>query len=248
MGGATQPEEPLHDPAELYGIVPADYRDRLRRARGDRAHRRRQRASTSSRRSTATRSSAASRTSRASRSGSSPTTASSSPRARSRAPTSSSSPASAASRSSSSRTSPASWSARSTRPAASPRTAPSSSPRSRAREVPKFTVIIGGSFGAGNYGMCGRAYSPRQLWMWPNARICVMGGEQAAIVLSTVGRRRPGRDPREVRARGQPVLLDRAALGRRHHRPARHPQVLALGIAASLNAPIPETTFGVFRM
>ena len=90
-------------------------------------------------------------------------------------------------------------------------------------EVPKFTVVIGGSFGAGNYAMCGRAYSPRQLWMWPNARISVMGGEQAATVLTMVG----DADPDEIRAkyeaRGQPVLLDGPALGRRHHRPARHP-------------------------
>ena len=89
-------------------------------------------------------------------------------------------------------------------------------------DVPKFTVVIGGSFGAGNYGMCGRAYGPRQLWMWPNARISVMGGEQAATVLTMVG----DADPDEIRAkyeaRGQPVLLDRAPLGRRHHRPARH--------------------------
>ena len=89
-------------------------------------------------------------------------------------------------------------------------------------EVPKFTVVTGGSFGAGNYGMCGRAYSPRQLWMWPNARISVMGGEQAATVLTMVGDADPGRDPRQVRGRGQPVLLDRPALGRRDHRPARH--------------------------
>ena len=116
-------------------------------------------------------------------------------------------------------------------------------------EVPKFTVVIGGSFGAGNYGMCGRAYEPRQLWMWPNARISVMGGEQAATRAVDGRRRRPGRDPREVRARGQPVLLDRAALGRRHHRPARHaPRARARHLAAALNAPIPETTFGVFRM
>ena len=89
-------------------------------------------------------------------------------------------------------------------------------------DVPKFTVVIGGSFGAGNYGMCGRAYGPRQLWMWPNARISVMGGEQAATVLTMVG----DADPDEIRAkyeaRGQPVLLDRTALGRRDHRPARH--------------------------
>jgi len=115
-------------------------------------------------------------------------------------------------------------------------------------EVPKFTVIVGGSFGAGNYGMCGRAYSPRQLWMWPNARISVMGGEQAATVLSAVGRS----DPDEIRAKyereGNPYystarLWDDGVID-----PADTRRVLALGIAASLNAPIPETTFGVFRM
>ena len=89
-------------------------------------------------------------------------------------------------------------------------------------DVPKFTVVTGGSFGAGNYGMCGRAYGPRQLWMWPNARISVMGGEQAALVLSMVGDADPDEIPRDVRGGGQPVLLDGAALGRRHHRPARH--------------------------
>jgi acetyl-CoA carboxylase carboxyltransferase component len=115
-------------------------------------------------------------------------------------------------------------------------------------QVPKFTVIIGGSFGAGNYGMCGRAYSPRQLWMWPNARISVMGGEQAATVLSAVGRS----DPDEIRAKyereGNPYystarLWDDGILD-----PLDTRRVLALGIAASLNAPIPETAFGVFRM
>ena len=105
--------------------------------------------------------------------------------------------------------------------------------------VPKFTVVIGGSFGAGNYGMCGRAYDPRFLWMWPNARISVMGGEQAASVLATVRRdgleargeewsRRgrggvQGADPGHVRAPGLAVLLDRPALGRRRDRPRRHP-------------------------
>jgi 3-methylcrotonyl-CoA carboxylase beta subunit len=115
-------------------------------------------------------------------------------------------------------------------------------------EVPKFTVIVGGSFGAGNYGMCGRAYSPRQLWMWPNARISVMGGEQAATVLTMVG----DADPDEIRAKYE-------AEGNPYHSTARlwddgiidpldTRRVLALGIAAALNAPIPETTFGVFRM
>ena len=89
-------------------------------------------------------------------------------------------------------------------------------------EVPKFTVVTGGSFGAGNYGMCGRAYGPRQLWMWPNARISVMGGDQAATVLTHGRRRRPGRDQGQVRDRGKPVLLDGQALGRRDPRPAGH--------------------------
>ena len=89
--------------------------------------------------------------------------------------------------------------------------------------VPKLTVIIGGSFGAGNYAMCGRAYSPRFLWMWPNARISVMGGDQAASVLATVGSEQAEPRPRAVRAAGQPVLLDGPAVGRRRHRPRGHP-------------------------
>jgi 3-methylcrotonyl-CoA carboxylase beta subunit len=115
-------------------------------------------------------------------------------------------------------------------------------------QVPKFTVLIGGSFGAGNYGMCGRAYEPRQLWMWPNARISVMGGEQAASVLSTVGRA----DPDEIRAKyeaeGNPYYSTARLWDDGIIDPADTRRVLALGIAASLNAPIPETTFGVFRM
>jgi acetyl-CoA carboxylase carboxyltransferase component len=115
-------------------------------------------------------------------------------------------------------------------------------------QVPKLTVVIGGSFGAGNYGMCGRAFGPRQLWMWPNARISVMGGEQAALVLSTVG----DADPDEIRAtyeaEGNPYyatarLWDDGILD-----PLDTRRALALGIAASLNAPIPQTPFGVFRM
>ena len=115
-------------------------------------------------------------------------------------------------------------------------------------EVPKFTVVIGGSFGAGNYGMCGRAYSPRQLWMWPNARISVMGGEQAATVLAMVG----DADEDEIRAKyeaeGNPYystarLWDDGILD-----PLDTRSVLALGISAALNTPIQDTTFGVFRM
>jgi acetyl-CoA carboxylase carboxyltransferase component len=115
-------------------------------------------------------------------------------------------------------------------------------------EVPKFTVIIGGSFGAGNYGMCGRAYAPRQLWMWPNARISVMGGEQAATVLTMVG----DADPDAIRAKyeeeGNPYYSTARLWDDGIIDPLDTRRVLALGIAAALNAPIPETTFGVFRM
>ena len=115
-------------------------------------------------------------------------------------------------------------------------------------EVPKFTVVIGGSFGAGNYGMCGRAYSPRQLWMWPNARISVMGGEQAAAVLTMVG----DADPEEIRtkyeAEGNPYYSTARLWDDGIIDPLDTRRVLALGISAALNAPIAETTFGVFRM
>src|ERR1700751_1132796 len=114
--------------------------------------------------------------------------------------------------------------------------------------VPKFTVIIGGSYGAGNYGMCGRAYAPRQLWMWPNARISVMGGEQAATVLSMVG----DTDPDEIRAKyeqeGSPYYSTARLWDDGIIDPLDTRRVLALGIAAALNAPVAETTFGVFRM
>jgi acetyl-CoA carboxylase carboxyltransferase component len=115
-------------------------------------------------------------------------------------------------------------------------------------EVPKFTVVIGGSFGAGNYGMCGRAYSPRQLWMWPNSRISVMGGEQAATVLTMVG----DADPDEIRAKyeeeGNPYYSTARLWDDGIIDPLETRRVLALGISAALNAPIPDTTFGVFRM
>jgi acetyl-CoA carboxylase carboxyltransferase component len=115
-------------------------------------------------------------------------------------------------------------------------------------DVPKFTVVIGGSFGAGNYGMCGRAYSPRQLWMWPNARISVMGGDQAATVLTMVG----DADPDEIRAKyeaeGNPYYSTARLWDDGIIDPLDTRRVLALGITAALNAPIPETTFGIFRM
>jgi 3-methylcrotonyl-CoA carboxylase beta subunit len=131
-------------------------------------------------------------------------------------------------------------------------------------QVPKFTVIIGGSFGAGNYGMCGRAYSPRMLWMWPNARISVMGGEQAASVLATV--KRDGIEakggqwtPEEEAAFKAPIREQYEVQGHPYYAsarlwddgvidPADTRRVLALGLSASLNAPIPDTRFGVFRM
>ncbi len=115
-------------------------------------------------------------------------------------------------------------------------------------QVPKFTVIVGGSFGAGNYAMCGRAYEPRQLWMWPNARISVMGGEQAATVLTMVG----DADPDEIQAKyereGNPYYSTARLWDDGIIDPVDTRRVLALGISAALNAPIPDTTFGVFRM
>ncbi|MDR5800778.1 carboxyl transferase domain-containing protein [Caballeronia sp. LZ001] len=131
-------------------------------------------------------------------------------------------------------------------------------------KVPKFTVIIGGSFGAGNYGMCGRAYSPRFLWMWPNARISVMGGEQAASVLATVKRdgiekkggawskdeeeafKAPIRDQYE--AQGHPYYASARLWDDGVIDPAQTRDVLGLGLAATMNAPIEDTRFGVFRM
>ena len=112
--------------------------------------------------------------------------------------------------------------------------------------VPKLTVVIGGSFGAGNYSMCGRAYSPRFLWMWPNARISVMGGEQAASVLATVrtdlehargGGALQGADPRAVRGAGQPLLLDGAAVGRRDHRAAPDARRARPGVGRGQRSP-----------
>ena len=130
--------------------------------------------------------------------------------------------------------------------------------------VPKFTVIVGGSFGAGNYGMCGRAFNPRFLWMWPNARISVMGGEQAASVLATV--RRDGIESKggtwpatEEAAFKQPILEQYETQGHPYYASARlwddgiiapedTRRVLGLAISAALNAPIAPTSFGVFRM
>jgi acetyl-CoA carboxylase carboxyltransferase component len=115
-------------------------------------------------------------------------------------------------------------------------------------EVPKFTVVIGGSFGAGNYGMCGRAYSPRQLWMWPNARISVMGGEQAATVLAMVGDANEDEIRAKYETEGNPYYSTARLWDDGIIDPLDTRGVLALGISAALNAPIPETVFGVFRM
>ena len=130
--------------------------------------------------------------------------------------------------------------------------------------VPKITVIIGGSFGAGNYGMCGRAYDPRFMFMWPNARISVMGGEQAASVLATV--RRDGIEgnggdwsAEEEEAFKTPIRVKYETEGHPYYatarlwddgivEPAETRMVLALSLSAALNAPIAETKFGIFRM
>ena len=130
--------------------------------------------------------------------------------------------------------------------------------------VPKFTVLIGGSFGAGNYGMCGRAYEPRQLWMWPNSRISVMGGEQAANVLATVKKDqlfRKGVDitDEELNKIKKPILAKYEEEGNPYYSsgriwddgiidPVDTRMVLALGISAALNAPIPDWKVCVFRM
>jgi acetyl-CoA carboxylase carboxyltransferase component len=130
--------------------------------------------------------------------------------------------------------------------------------------VPKFTLILGGSFGAGNYGMCGRAYEPRFLWMWPNARISVMGGEQAASVLVTVKRDQVARtgetlsDEQEAAIRN-PILEKYEREGSPYYStarlwddgildPADTRGALALALSAAYNAPIPRPSFGVFRM
>jgi 3-methylcrotonyl-CoA carboxylase beta subunit len=130
--------------------------------------------------------------------------------------------------------------------------------------VPKFTIIIGGSFGAGNYGMCGRAFGPRFLWMWPNARISVMGGEQAASVLATVRRdgielkggqwsaeeeeafKVPIRNQYEVQ--GHPYFATARLWDDGIIDPADTRRVLGLGLSASRNAPVEDVKFGVFRM
>jgi len=126
--------------------------------------------------------------------------------------------------------------------------------------VPKITVLIGGSFGAGNYGMCGRAYGPRFLFTWPNARISVMGGEQAASVLATVHRDAAKWTPEEAEAFKAPIRRKYEDEGNPYYAtarlwddgivdPAQTRDVLGLAFAAALNAPIPDrAAFGIFRM
>ncbi|WP_246210411.1 carboxyl transferase domain-containing protein [Nocardioides piscis] len=123
--------------------------------------------------------------------------------------------------------------------------------------VPKFTVVIGGSFGAGNYGMCGRAYDPRFLWMWPNARISVMGGEQAASVLATV--RTDLEDEEQVEAFKAPIREQYETQGSPYYStarlwddgvidPADTRRVLGMGLAVAAQAPVPDPSYGIFRM
>jgi len=130
--------------------------------------------------------------------------------------------------------------------------------------VPKFTVVIGGSFGAGNFGMCGRAYEPRLLWMWPNSRISVMGGEQAASVLATVKKDQLAREGTAFSAEDEaalkaPILQKYDTEGSPYYStarlwddgvldPARTRDALGLGLSAACNAPIPDARFGIFRM
>lgn len=131
--------------------------------------------------------------------------------------------------------------------------------------VPKFTVVIGGSFGAGNYAMCGRAYNPRFMWMWPNARISVMGGEQAANVMATIKKDAMAKKGEKAWTKAQeeafkkPIAEQYEAQGNPYYATARlwddgiiDPKdtraVLGLAISAALNAPLEETEFGIFRM
>jgi len=130
--------------------------------------------------------------------------------------------------------------------------------------VPKFTVIVGGSFGAGNYGMCGRAFQPRLLMMWPNAKISVMGGEQAAGVLLQVKKDQLARRGESLDAKGEAAIVDPIiekyeTEGHAYYSsarlwddgvidPAQTRDILGLAIAASLNAPISEVNYGIFRM
>jgi acetyl-CoA carboxylase carboxyltransferase component len=130
--------------------------------------------------------------------------------------------------------------------------------------VPKFTVITGGSFGAGNYAMCGRAFDPRFLWTWPNARISVMGGEQAASVLATVKREQMARENQpwtdeDEQALRAPILEKYEREGSPYYAtarlwddgivdPAETREMLSLGLSVAFNAPIPPPAFGVFRI
>jgi 3-methylcrotonyl-CoA carboxylase beta subunit len=130
--------------------------------------------------------------------------------------------------------------------------------------VPKLTVLVGNSYGAGNYGMCGRAYQPRLMWSWPNSRISVMGGEQAAQTLLTVKQQQLAASGKtladdEADALTAPIRAKYETEGSPYYATARlwddgildpleTRDALALGIAAALNAPVPRTTFGVFRM
>jgi acetyl-CoA carboxylase carboxyltransferase component len=131
-------------------------------------------------------------------------------------------------------------------------------------DVPKFTVIVGGSYGAGNYAMCGRAYAPRLLWMWPNARISVMGGEQAANVMVTVKEKRLNEQGQKMSAEDKqqlmaPILEKYEDEGSPYYSTARlwddgildpleTREALGLGVSMSLNAPIPDYKVGIFRM
>jgi len=131
-------------------------------------------------------------------------------------------------------------------------------------DVPKFTVVVGGSYGAGNYAMCGRGYFPRMMWMWPNAKICVMGGEQAADVLAAVKIRQLEKEGKkltedEVKAIRQPIIEKYESESTPYYSGARlwddgivgfteTRQALALGISMALNAPIPDQKYGIFRM
>ena len=223
LGASTPAEEPKVDPCGLYGVVPVDSAHALRRTRGHRPGRRRQRASRSSRPSTARRWSPASPGSTATRSGSSPTTASCSP--------------SRAQKGAhfielcDQRGIPLVFLqnisgfmvGRDYEAGGIAKHGAKMVTAVACARVPKLTVVVGGSYGAGNYSMCGRAYSPRFLWMWPNAKISVMGGEQAASVLATVKRDQSRRAARSAPRTRRPSRPRSARSTRRRATPTTRP-------------------------
>ena len=263
-GKRRRPSHPKVDPARPLRHRPAGLAHPLRRARGHRLPGRRRRVPRVQGRVRHHLGHRRSPGSTATRSGSWPTTACCSASPRSRAPTSSSCATSAASRCCSCRTSAGFMVGQAYEAGGIAKHGAKMVTAVACARVPKLTVIIGGSFGAGNYSMCGRAYSPRFLWMWPNARISVMGGEQAASVLATVrgdqleaaGRHWSGQDEDDFKA---PIRAQYEEQGNPYYStarlwddgiidPADTRTVVGLALSVCAQAPLDAVSYGVFRM